>query len=220
MDITSLLSRRLNCLRDSASLVSQAKAIVIIVWARQWNILVYSQSPLDYMRFLASRIENLDILKPTRAETYKSSQLFEFAAGLLDFSTREVLTGDQVLTKCSHKCVFTSNWPCGVRGLNIFQPVVTRKWVKRIQEACCHRAAEIYTPSRHRIGCHSIHVSKPRILDSRPLLYGPMRKTLLYHCLLSIQSLKKHWYNIGTIGYKKDQKDANSHISDKQFRSQ
>ena len=34
--------------------------------------LVYSQSPLDYTRFLASRINSLDILEPTLAETLQT----------------------------------------------------------------------------------------------------------------------------------------------------
>ena len=43
--------------------------------------LVYFQSPLDYTRFLAFWIYNLDILEPTHAETYKPWYLFEFAVG-------------------------------------------------------------------------------------------------------------------------------------------
>ena len=41
--------------------------------------IVYSQSPLGYTRFLTSRIKSVDILEPTRPETFSSSQLFEFA---------------------------------------------------------------------------------------------------------------------------------------------
>ena len=41
--------------------------------------IVYSQSPLGYTRFLTSRIKSIDILEPTRPETFYSSQLFEFA---------------------------------------------------------------------------------------------------------------------------------------------